>query len=164
MKTLNTLFISTILLTTTAAFAETHALFLADKTIIVIQGQADTDATTLYASMNIAATDDGNTFKKEIVLNHENGNKLLELTCSQSKLIQNFASCTLTLFKSGLMQSGGSSAIFSIERNSSMAAQAQTLFKAPDSNGKIFISADHKLTIAAEKDATEKRNFYIWYR
>ncbi len=81
------------------AHANVGAIFTADEATLIIQGN-DTDASSLYAAMNVAPSNDGNKLTKHINYETMYAQPVFDLTCNESQLTKVF-SCTLKFSSPG---------------------------------------------------------------
>ncbi len=146
-------------------FANTQGFFgTPDKAVVLVQGQVgDKDAPGVFQSMRVPAVADGEFFKKTVTYTTVSNTKVLDLICKISKSIQMLGSCTMVLYKSPWTAIGAASVALIFARNKD-AENISLLFAQPDETGRIFGSADGKLSIRSDKDATNKKSFTIWYR
>ena len=139
------------------SFALSQALFSNDgsKATIIIQGPTgDIDAVTLFQALDVPQTEDATSFVKSdsIVLR---GTKVFDVTCHISKTIQNFGSCSVTVFKSAyalLFPNANPRSILMSVNDAHDGSKIAKKFKIADAYGQIFQSSDYRSSVKAAMD------------
>lgn len=136
------------------AFATTMPMWGNDKVSIIVNGMTDDDAHNLYDAMSTPPKEINGKLSKTFNFDSASGEKTFSLTCVQSKLMANSATCTLIIYVSNVttVNKGAGAARYDL-----VSTEAQRLaanFNPP--NGvftrdlTIYQSRDQKLVIALQ--------------
>lgn len=160
------LFALIFLISSAQAFARSQAFFgpSGDSVRIIIQGsQSDRDVSRLFAIMNAAETDGGNSVKKVITFRDREGVEAVHLSCGVSKLISDLGSCTLTLNKAfGMSFDPASKSAAYVISDREEAKRLADLFHIPPGIRDFYIANDFRFKMYFED--SERVEFGILYK
>lgn len=129
-------------------YAATHIMFSNEKAVVLVQGQAgDLDAPNLYAAMNVNPIDSGAVLKKQITFSNSSKQTLFDLSCSLSKTVANYGSCTLQINRvDGMVFDPNKPEVIVAVQDLTDIVKASSLFSRPDmQTGIIYFSSDRHL-------------------
>lgn len=136
---------------TIQASASTMPMFGNDKVSIIVNGMTDDDAHNLYEAMSIPAKEINGKLSKTFNFDSANGEKTFSLTCVQSKLMANSATCTLIIYMSNatMVNKGAGTASYDLVENEAkrLAANFNMPNVAFNGVGPVYQSNDQKLQI-----------------
>lgn len=136
------------------AYATTMPMWGNDKVSIIVNGMTDDDAHNLYDAMSTPPKEINGKLSKTFNFDSIDGQKTLSLTCVQSKLMANSATCTLIIFVSNvtMVDKGSGSARYDL-----ISSEAQRLaanFYMPNGvltrDRMIYQSRDQRLLITVQ--------------
>jgi len=159
-------FICGLVLAATTTNATTSIAFSGDQATVTVEGSSgDSDASNLFAAMNVSSIDLGTTLSKQLSFSNSAGTRLFDLSCSISKTEANSGSCVLQIYKvDGMVFDPSNKQVIQSIQGISDAMNVAKLFSRPDDQtGIIYFSADVHLGLSLDLDGGYPELFMIQY-
>ena len=129
-------------------------MFGNDKVSIIVNGMTDDDAHNLYDAMSTPSKEINGKLSKTFNFDSADGQHTFSLTCVQSKLMANSATCTLIIYNTNLTSVDKGSGVARYDLIGSeaqrLAANFNTPNGAPTRDVLVYQSRDQRLAIVVQ--------------